>query len=62
MIDLLPIVKKRNRFIDNYRLSTVLAEYDITNSTPHHADSDAEATFALAEKLIENQDLIFLRK
>lgn len=59
MIDLLPIVKKRNRFIDNYRLSTVLAEYDITNSTPHHADSDAEATFALAEKLIENQDLIF---
>lgn len=54
MIDLMPLVKKANRFLDNYRLETVLAEYEIKNQHPHQALADAEATFALASKLKEN--------
>ncbi|WP_204120787.1 MULTISPECIES: type I-E CRISPR-associated endoribonuclease Cas2e [Levilactobacillus] len=54
MIDLMPLVKKANRFLDNYRLETVLAEYEIKNPHPHQALADAEATFALASKLKEN--------
>jgi len=54
MIDLMPIVKKSNKFLDNYRLKTVLADYGIENKSPHHALSDAEATFELVSKLKEN--------
>ncbi|WP_407887811.1 type I-E CRISPR-associated endoribonuclease Cas2e [Levilactobacillus sp. N40-8-2] len=54
MIDLMPLVKKSNKFLDNYRLETVLAEYDVENRHPHHSLSDAEATFELASKLKEN--------
>lgn len=54
MIDLMPLVKEANRFLDNYRLETVLAEYGIKNQHPHQALADAEATFALASKLKEN--------
>lgn len=57
MVDLMPVVKKVNQFLDNYRLETVLAEYHIENSDPHHALADAKATLALALKLIENGDL-----
>lgn len=51
--DLLPLVKKSSRFLDNYKLSTVLAHYQIDNEQPHHALSDATATMALADKLIK---------
>lgn len=54
MIDLMPVVKKQNRFIENFKLSTVLKEYSILNEHPHHADSDAMATYLLAEKLMKN--------
>lgn len=53
MIDLMTIVKKKNKFLDNYRLSTVLKEYSIKNLKPHQALSDAQATFELGTKLIE---------
>ncbi|AVK61556.1 type I-E CRISPR-associated endoribonuclease Cas2 [Lactobacillus sp. CBA3605] len=56
-LDLLPMVKKSNKFLDNYRLATVLSEYGIENNTPHNALSDATATFKLADKLIENRVL-----
>lgn len=51
MVDLMPFVKKTNQFLDNYRLQTVLAEYDIENKNPHHSLADAQATFSLADKL-----------
>ncbi|MBD5430108.1 type I-E CRISPR-associated endoribonuclease Cas2e [Lactobacillus sp.] len=51
--DLLPIVKKSNIFLDNYKLSTVLREYNITNQHPHHALFDARAVLDLLKKLIE---------
>ena len=35
--DLMPIVKRTNIFLDNYRLSTVLAAYQIVNLRPHNA-------------------------
>ncbi|WP_203641269.1 type I-E CRISPR-associated endoribonuclease Cas2e [Levilactobacillus andaensis] len=53
LIDLMPLVKKSNKFLDNYRLETVLADYEIENLHPHHALSDAQATFELASKLKE---------
>lgn len=52
--DLMPIVKDVQSFLDNYKLATVLAAYQITNVHPHHALSDAEATLELADKLMEN--------
>lgn len=55
IVDLMPIVKKENKFIDNYRLNTVLEEYDIKNLHPHNALSDAQATFELATKLMKKQ-------
>lgn len=57
MVDLMPVVKKADQFLDNYRLETVLREYHINNSSPHHALSDAKATLALALKLIKNGHL-----
>ncbi len=54
MVDLMPIVKKNNKFLDNYRLATVLQAYHIQNLEPHHALSDAKATLELADKLIKN--------
>ncbi|KRK39921.1 type I-E CRISPR-associated endoribonuclease Cas2e [Loigolactobacillus bifermentans] len=57
-VDLMPIVKKENKFIDNYRLSTVLPEYEIKNKQSHHALWDAAATLELATKLIEKQSLV----
>ncbi|BDR60574.1 type I-E CRISPR-associated endoribonuclease Cas2e [Lactobacillus xylocopicola] len=59
LIDLMPIVKKKNKFLDDYKLGTVLEKYKIENSRPHEARSDAEATLSLAEKLIKNEDLHF---
>jgi len=56
-IDLMPTVKKANSFLDNYRLETVLADFEIDNSKPHNSLADAQATFLLATKLIKNGDL-----
>lgn len=55
--DLMPIVKRTNIFLDNYRLSTVLAAYQIVKLRPHNALSDAKATLALAHKLIKDGSL-----
>ncbi|MFC6164810.1 type I-E CRISPR-associated endoribonuclease Cas2e [Lactiplantibacillus dongliensis] len=54
MIDLKPIVKEANRFLDGYQLKTVLSEYNVKNDKPHNSLSDAKATLELASKLIEN--------
>ena len=55
--DLLPIIKKNNKFLDNYKLSTVLSEYKIENQSPHHADFDAKSTYQVALKLINEGKL-----
>ncbi|GFZ26129.1 type I-E CRISPR-associated endoribonuclease Cas2e [Lactobacillus corticis] len=52
-IDLLPIIKKKDIFLANYHLETVLQNYGIENQQPHNALSDARATMALAEKMID---------
>lgn len=59
MLDLLPVVKKRQKFLDNYRLGTVLEIYGIQNKTAHNALSDEKATLELARQLIKNGDLRF---
>lgn len=56
--DLMLIIKKNDKFLDNYHLETVLKRYGIVNNNPHNALSDAQATFELALKLIENQQLV----
>ena len=56
--DLMPVVKRRKKFLDNYKLQTVLSEYGIENKAAHNAVSDARATKELALKLIENRALI----
>ena len=57
MIDLMPIIKKDQKFLDNYRLATVLKNYGIENDHPHKSISDAMATLDLALKLIKNNKL-----
>ncbi|ESS00437.1 type I-E CRISPR-associated endoribonuclease Cas2e [Limosilactobacillus fermentum] len=57
MIDLMPIIKKDQKFLDNYRLATVLKNYGIENDHPHKSISDAMATLDLALKLIKNDKL-----
>ncbi|MEK2461699.1 type I-E CRISPR-associated endoribonuclease Cas2e [Lactobacillus gasseri] len=56
--DILPIVERKNKFLEDYHLDTVLKKYDIENENPHHADSDAKGTWYLAKKLIEIKSLI----
>lgn len=51
--DLMPAVKNNNRFLDNYRLKTVLETYNIKNENFHNALADAQATCYLAEQLIK---------
>jgi len=57
MIDVMPVVKRVNAFLDNYRLKTVLSDYGIVNEKPHNALADARATLTLASKLVETQKL-----
>ena len=57
IVDILPIVKKDRMFLNNYKLATVLAEYQIENRHPHDALSDATATLQLAMQLIKNGKL-----
>ncbi|WEV51046.1 type I-E CRISPR-associated endoribonuclease Cas2e [Lactobacillus sp. ESL0731] len=58
-IDLMAIVKKTEKFLDNYQLATVLKFYNIENLQPHNALSDAQATMELANKLIKNGRIKF---
>jgi CRISPR-associated protein Cas2 len=53
-LDLLRMVKRKDKFLDNYRLETVLHNYNIVNENPHNALSDAKATLQLALKLNKN--------
>lgn len=55
-VDLLSAVKKKNVFLDNYHLSTVLENYNIKNSNPHNSLDDAVATMELLKKLIKNDN------
>lgn len=57
VVDVLPVVKRTNSFLDNYHLATVLKAYEIENTSPHHAISDALATAQLAMKLMQNKQL-----
>lgn len=52
-IDLMPYAKKEDRFLENYRLETVLKKFDIVNDRPHDSLFDARATMNLADKLIK---------
>lgn len=56
MVDILPYIKRVDKFCDNYRLETILAKYGIENEQPHNALSDAKATMRLTEKLIKKYD------
>lgn len=49
--DLLRLVKKKNKFLGNYRLQNVLEIYEIENKNPHTAVGDATATLMLGERL-----------
>ncbi|MCI1985279.1 MAG: type I-E CRISPR-associated endoribonuclease Cas2e [Lactobacillus sp.] len=60
-IDLMPIVKRTDKFLDSYRLTTVLKKYAIVNRQPHNALADAEATAKLAMKLIKNGRLVIAK-
>lgn len=53
MIDLLPFIKKMDKFCDNYHLTTILNKYGIKNEHPHNALFDSKATLELTNKLIE---------
>lgn len=49
--DLLKFVKKEKMFLNNYKLTTVLEEYNIEEKVKHRALSDAEVTLKLAYKV-----------
>lgn len=53
-LDLLKTVKRKDKFLDNYHLETVLRKYGIVNKQPHNALSDARATLQLAIELNKN--------
>ena len=55
---MLPVVKRKEKFLDNYKLQVVLSSYGIENKVPHNAVSDARATKELAMKLIKNHILV----
>jgi len=50
-LDLLREVKKKNLFLNNYKLQTVLKEYGIAEEVPHRALQDAKLICQLARKL-----------
>lgn len=51
--DLLRLVKKKNKFMNDYHLQSALEVYGIKNKKPHTAIGDATATLMLGEKLQE---------
>lgn len=59
VIDLMSLVKKKEKFLNDYKLKTVLQHYGIKNKRPHEAPSDARATYELALKLLKNGVLQF---
>lgn len=59
VIDLMSLVKKKEKFLNDYKLKTVLQHYGIKNKRPHEALSDARATYELALKLLKNGVLQF---
>lgn len=59
MIDLLPKIKRINKTLTDYKLSTVLDYYGIANEQPHQSRSDVSATANLTLKLMENGVKVF---
>lgn len=52
-MDVMKLIKKKNKFLDNYRLQTVLKEYGIIDEYPHNALWDAKATLELINLLMK---------
>ncbi|MBM6973052.1 type I-E CRISPR-associated endoribonuclease Cas2e [Lactobacillus gallinarum] len=50
--DMMPVAKKANVFLDDYRLETVLDYFKIKNNHPHNSLGDATATLDLAKRLL----------
>ena len=50
-IDLMGCVKKEKRFLENYKLQTVLKSYGIDKKLPHRALADAKLTYELSTKV-----------
>lgn len=50
-IDLMRCVKKEKRFLENYKLQTVLKSYGIDKKLPHRALADAKLTYELSTKV-----------
>lgn len=50
-IDLLSYVKKEKQFLDNYKLQTVIQQYEIDKKVPHRALNDAKLELELALKI-----------
>lgn len=57
-IDLIRYVKKEKIFLDNYKLDTVLKEYEISERVPHRALLDAELIYRLSCKLTKFQSFL----
>lgn len=53
MVDILPYIKRVDKFCDNYQLGTILTKYGIKNKKLHNSLSDAKATMSLTKKLIK---------
>lgn len=50
-IDLLSYVKKEKQFLDNYKLQTIIQQYEIDTKVPHRALEDAKLELELALKI-----------
>lgn len=50
-IDLMRLVKKEKRTLDNYKLQTALSAYNIDKKVPHRALEDAKLTLELSYKV-----------
>ena len=50
-IDLLSYVKKEKQFLDNYKLQTIIQQYEIDKKVPHRALEDAKLELELALKI-----------
>lgn len=51
VIDISRFIKKERMFLQNYKLETVLREYDVAESVPHRALTDARLTARLVFKV-----------
>ena len=56
-IDTLVLAKRRVHGMENYKLSTLAARFNIKNDSPHRGLGDCEATMLLYEKLIKFSDM-----